>query len=64
VLKLRTNPPVLRRRFDEDTPRRMRVTLLPADVEFPVGVEATARSVRPTSVTLSFRPRPAPPPEG
>jgi hypothetical protein len=64
VLKLRANPPVLRRRFDEDTPRRMRVNLLPTDVEFPVGVEATARSVRPASVTLSFRPRPATPPEG
>jgi hypothetical protein len=64
VLKLRANPPVLRRRFDEDTPRRMRVNLLPTDVEFPVGVEATARSVRPASVTLSFRPRPAPAPQG
>ncbi len=57
VLKLRANPPVLRRRFDEDTPRRMRVTLLPSDVEFPIGVEATARSVRPASVTMNFRPR-------
>ncbi len=65
VLKLRANPPVLRRRFDEDTPRRMRVTLLPSDVEFPIGVEATARSVRPASVTLTFRPRTnGRPPEG
>lgn len=57
VLKLRANPPMLRRRFDEETPRRVRVTLLPSDVEFPIGVEATARSVRPAAVTLNFRPR-------
>lgn len=57
VLKLQANPPVVRRRFDEDTPRRLRVTLLPSDVEFPIGVEATAKTVRPSVITLNFRPR-------
>jgi hypothetical protein len=57
VLKLRANPPVVRRRFDADTPRRIRVTLLPSDVEFPIGVEATAKSIRPAAVTLNFGPR-------
>ena len=61
VLKLRASPPVVRRRFDEETPRRMRVTLVPADVEFPVGVQATARDVRPASFTLALRPRTATP---
>lgn len=59
VLKLRANPPVVRRRFDEESPRRVRVTLQPADVEFPVGVEARARELRPSAFTLTFRPRPA-----
>ncbi|HET8769412.1 MAG TPA: hypothetical protein VFM71_00360 [Gemmatimonadaceae bacterium] len=63
VLKLQTNPPVVRRRFGEETPSRLRVTLQPADVEFPIGVEATVRAVRPSIVTLNFRPRePATPP--
>jgi hypothetical protein len=57
VLKLRANPPVVRRRFDADTPRRIRVTLQTADVEFPIGVQATAKSIRPAAVTLNFRPR-------
>lgn len=59
VLKLRTNPPIVRRRFDEATARRVRVSLQPADVEFPIGVDATARELRPTAITLNFRPRPA-----
>lgn len=59
VLKLQANAPVVRRRFDEDTPRRLRVTLQPADVEFPIGVEARAREVRPSLITLNFRPRTA-----
>jgi len=63
VLKLRTNPPVVRRRFDEDTPRRFRTTLLVTDVEFPLGVEATARAVRPNTLTLNFRPNPVAPKE-
>lgn len=61
VLKLRANPPVVRRRFDEDTPRRLRVSLQVSDVEFPVGVEARARELRPSAFTLSFRPRAAAP---
>lgn len=55
LLKLRNQPPVVRRRFDEGTPARVRITLQPADVEFPLGVEATAREVRPTTATLRFR---------
>jgi hypothetical protein len=57
VLKLRTNPPVVRRRFDEETARRLRVTLQPSDVEFPIGVDATVRELRPGVITLNFRPR-------
>jgi hypothetical protein len=55
LLKLRSQPPVVRRRFDESTPARLRVTLVPADVEFPLGVEALAREVRPNVFTLRFR---------
>jgi hypothetical protein len=46
---------VVRRRFDEGTSARVRVTIQPADVEFPLGVEATAREVRPNTATLTFR---------
>jgi hypothetical protein len=55
LLKLRNQPPVVRRRFDEGTSARVRVTIQPADVEFPLGVEATAREVRPNTATLTFR---------
>ncbi len=58
LLKLRSQPPIVRRRFDESTPARLRVTLVAADVEFPLGVEATAREVRPNVFTLRFRPMP------
>lgn len=57
LLKLRASLPVVRRRFDEESPRRMRVSLGPGDVEFPVGVQASAREVRPSSFQLSLRPR-------
>ena len=63
VLKLRTSPPVVRRRFDDETARRLRVTLGPDDVEFPVGVQAAAREVRPASFTLTLRSR-TPTPDG
>ncbi len=46
LLKLRTSSPVVRRRFDDAAPRRVRVSLRPEDVEFPVGVQAAAREVR------------------
>lgn len=55
LLKLRTQPPVVRRRFDETEPRSVRLTLQPSDVEFPLGVQATAREVRPRSVTVTLR---------
>ncbi len=58
LLKLTTQPPVVRRRFDEGTATRARITLQPADVEFPLGVQASAREVRPTTLTLRFRPIP------
>jgi hypothetical protein len=58
VLKLYTNPPVVVRRFDEETRRgSVRVSLSPADVDFPTGVEARAREVRPRSVVLAFQSR-------
>jgi len=62
LLKLRNQPPVVRRRFDEGTPARLRVTIQPADVEFPLGVQATAREVRPSTATLTFRTVRTPPP--
>lgn len=55
LLKLRTQPPVVRRRFDDGTATRVRVTLQPSDVEFPLGVQATAREVRPNALDLRFR---------
>lgn len=58
ILKLRSSPPIIRRRFDEETPRRLRVTLQPSDVEFPVGVVATVRELRPVNINLTFRNRP------
>lgn len=60
LLKLRTQPPVVRRRFDEGTATRLRVTLQPADVEFPIGVEARVRELRPNTFTLRFRQLPQP----
>lgn len=62
LLKLRTQPPVVRRRFDEGTPERVRITLQPSDVEFPLGVQAVAREVRPAVFTLRFRATPEPEP--
>jgi hypothetical protein len=62
LLKLRNQPPVVKRRFDEGTPARVRVTIQPADVEFPLGVQATAREVRPSTATLTFRAVRTPPP--
>jgi len=61
VLKLYSNPPVVVRRFDDDTRRSgtVRVTLSPADVDFPTGVEARARDVRPHTFTLTFASRAA-----
>ncbi len=61
VLKLYTNPPVVVRRFDEQALRSgvVRVTLSPADVDFPTGVEARARDVRPRTFTLAFQSRAA-----
>jgi hypothetical protein len=61
LLKLRSQPPVVRRRFDEEAPGRVRASLQPSDVEFPLGVQATAREVRPRIVTITLRaPSPAP----
>ncbi|MHB1312311.1 MAG: hypothetical protein ACYC3L_09860 [Gemmatimonadaceae bacterium] len=61
VLKLYTNPPVVVRRFDDESLRggSVRVALSPADVDFPTGVEARARDVRPRTFTLTFRSRAA-----
>jgi hypothetical protein len=61
VLKLYGNPPVVVRRFDEETRRDVpvRVVLSPADVDFPAGVDARARDVRPRAFTLTFAARPA-----
>lgn len=63
LLKLRSQAPVIRRRLDEEAPRRVRLTLQPSDVEFPLGVEATAREVRPRIITITLR-APTPPTGG
>ena len=63
LLKLRSQPPVVRRRFDEEAARRVGVSLQPSDVEFPLGVQATAREVRPRIVTITLR-TPVPTPGG
>ncbi len=61
VLKLYANPPIVVRRFDDETRRGepVRVTLSPADVDFPTGVEARARDVRPRVLLLTFASRTA-----
>ncbi|MBX3174542.1 MAG: hypothetical protein KF709_09005 [Gemmatimonadaceae bacterium] len=55
LLKLSTHPPIVRRRVEENGSTRVRLVLQPADVEFPLGVQATAREVRPSAVTLRLR---------
>jgi hypothetical protein len=55
LFKLRSQPPVVRRRFDDAVPQRVRISLQPSDVEFPLGVQATAREVRPRIVTITLR---------
>jgi hypothetical protein len=59
ILKLYSNPPVVRRHFGPDTPESVRLELGPTDVDLPAGVVAIVRDVQPRTVTLVFRRRTA-----
>ena len=54
LIKLTSNPPVVRRQITSDAPDTLVLDLRPDDVTLPDGVEAVVRDVQPRSVTLRF----------
>lgn len=54
VLKLANTPLVIRRPVSGDAPDTLVVSLRPADVDVPEGVEVIVRDVQPHAVTLRF----------
>jgi hypothetical protein len=54
LIKLNTNPPVIRRRISSDAPDTLVIDLRPGDVILPEGVDAVVREISPRSVTLRF----------
>lgn len=54
LIKLNTNPPVIRRQISSDSPDTLVIDLRPGDVALPEGVDAVVREVSPRSVTLRF----------
>ena len=54
LIKLASNPPVVRRQITADSPDTVVVDLRPDDVTLPDGVDAVVRRVEPRSVTLRF----------
>lgn len=54
LLKLASNPPVIRRPIAADAPDTLVVDLQPQDVELPTGIDADVEDVRPRSITLRF----------
>lgn len=54
LIKLNSNPPVIRRPIATNTPDTLVVDLRPDDVVLPEGVVAVVREVRPRSLTLRF----------
>ena len=57
ILKLATEPLVIRRQIAGDAPDTLVLPLRPSDVEVPVGADVIVREVYPQSVTLHFEPR-------
>lgn len=54
LIKLSTNPPVVRRQVTADAPDTLVLDLRPADVTLPDGVDAVVRDIEPHSLTLRF----------
>lgn len=54
LLKLASNPPVIRRPIAADAPDTLVVDLQPKDVELPAGMDADVEDIRPRSITLRF----------
>ena len=54
LIKLNSNPPVVRRQITADSPDTVVIDLRPDDVTLPDGVDAVVREVSPRSVTLRF----------
>ena len=54
LIKLSSNPPVIRRQITADSPDTVVIDLRPDDVTLPDGVDAVVRDVQPRSVTLRF----------
>jgi hypothetical protein len=54
VLKLSTNPLVIRRTVASDVPDTLVVSLRASDVEVPEGVEVLVRDLEPRAMTLTF----------
>jgi len=54
LIKLNSNPPVVRRQITADSPDTVVLDLRPDDVTLPEGVDAVVRDVQPRSVTLRF----------
>lgn len=57
ILKLATEPLVIRRLIAGDAPDTLALTLRPGDVEVPPGADVIVREVYPQSLTLHFEPR-------
>lgn len=54
LIKLASNPPVVRRQITADSPDTVVIDLRPDDVTLPDGVDAIVRDLSPRSVTLRF----------
>ena len=54
LIKLKSNPPAIRRPIGADAPDTVVVDLRPDDVKLPDGVDAVVRDVEPKSITLRF----------
>src|SRR5687768_1610068 len=59
ILKLATQPLVIRRPIASDAPDTLVLALRPGDVEVPLGTDVIVREVYPQSVTLRFESRSA-----
>lgn len=54
LIKLSSNPPVVRRQITANSPDTVVLDLRPDDVTLPDGIDAVVRDVQPRSVTLRF----------
>lgn len=54
LIKLNSDPPVIRRTIAADSPDTVVMDLRPSDVTLPDGIDAVVRDVQPRSVTLRF----------